>query len=123
MTYTCENYIDIKILIVRFFGDLYSKEITLIDIEIRLKAQVLDYKIAYDFRETINFMSITDAYYWFVTDHHNILSDLKHIPVAQITNERDDYFFNFFEITSNNKGAKIKICKDEVSALQWLMKL
>ncbi|MFA5046246.1 MAG: hypothetical protein WC542_09990 [Paludibacter sp.] len=123
MEYTCENDSDNKILIIRLFGELYSNEVALMDKEIRLKAQILDYKIVYDFRETINDMSITDAYYWFVADYNKTLFELKHIPVALITNREDVHFFNFFETTSINKGARIKICEDEFSAFQWFERL
>jgi hypothetical protein len=120
MKYTYEIYPDNRILSVRLSGELYAGEVALMDKEIRLKANGLNYKIVYDFRETTNHISVADAYYWFSLEHNKALFDLKYIPVVKITNEQDKDFFDFFGITSNNKGATIKICKDETSAFQWL---
>jgi hypothetical protein len=120
MKYTCDIYPDNKILNVKLSGDLYTKEVALMDTEIRLKAKELNCKIVFDFRETMNYISIADAYYWFVAEFNKVLFDLKYIPAVHITNEQDESFFRFFGITSNNKGALVKICKDEISAFQWL---
>jgi len=120
MEYTIETYSDLKVLRVRLLGELHAREVALMDKEIRLKAKELNYKIVFDFRETKNHISITDAYYWFDARYNKVLFDFKHVPVVYITNERDESFFNFFEITSKNKGAELKICKDEVAAFQWL---
>jgi hypothetical protein len=120
MNYTQIIYPDIKILLVRAFGELHTKEVALMDKNIRLKAKELNYKIIYDFRDTANHMSIADAYNWFADDDNNVLFKLRNIPVVKITNEHDESFFNFFELTSNNKGGRIKTCKDEISAFKWL---
>jgi hypothetical protein len=123
MKYTIEIYSDIKILNVRLFGELYTREVALMDREIRLKAREMNCKIVFDFRETRNYISITDAYYWFDARYNKAFFNFMHVPVVYITNERDESFFYFFEITSKNKGAALKICKDEISAFQWLEKL
>jgi len=120
MKYTYEIYPDIKILSVRLFGELYTKEVALMDKEIRLKAKELNCKIVYDFRDTKNHMNIVDAYYWFDAVSNTDLFNLKDICVAKITNKADEPFFHFFELTSNNKGSRIKICEDEISAFRWL---
>lgn len=118
--YTYEFNKELNVIIIRLFGELYKDEIALMDIEFRLKANELNCNIIIDFRETHNHIHIADAYFWFDKDHHSLLSNLKHIPVVQIINEEDESFFNFFELTAQNKGAKIKICKDEISAVEWL---
>jgi len=120
MKYTYDIYPDNKILRVKLTGDLHTKEVALMDTEIRMKAKELNCKIVFDFRETINHMSLGDAYYWFVNNFNNTLSDLKYIPIVKIVNAHDESFFNFFGLTSNNKGGRIKICKDEISAFHWL---
>lgn len=123
MEYTYEVHPDLKVLSVRLSGMLYKKDVALIDHEIRLKARELNYKIVLDFRDTSNYMSFGDAYFWFGTNSNNMSMDLIYIPVVHVTNEQDEYFFNFLEITSNNKGARIKTCRDQTSAFQWLEKL
>ena len=120
MKYTYEIYPDIKIISVRLFGELYTKEVALMDKEIRSRAKELNFKIVFDFRDTKNHMSYVDAYYWFHEVHNTDLFNLKDIYVAKITNKDDEPFFRFFGLTSNNKGSRIEICEDEISALQWL---
>jgi len=120
MKYTYEIYPDIKIISVRLFGELYTKEVALMDKEIRLKAKELNCKIVFDFRNTTNHMSVVDAYYWFHEVYNTDLFNLKDISVVKITNKADEPFFRFLGLTSNNKGSKIKICEDEISAFQWL---
>ncbi|HEY6913618.1 MAG TPA: hypothetical protein VI413_02995 [Paludibacter sp.] len=120
MKYTYDIYPAQRILSVKLQGGLYTDEVTLMDKEIRLKANGLNYKIVYDFRKTTNHISVADAYYWFVAEYNKMLFDLKYIPVAKITNEQDRDFFDFFGLTATNKGCIMKICKDETSAFQWL---
>lgn len=120
MKYTHEICTDNKIISVSVSGELYTSEVVLMDKVIRLKANELNCKIVYDFRKAINRISITDAYYWFASDCDLVLFNLIHIPVVTIARELDEPFFDFFELTSNNKGSRIKNCKDEIAAFQWL---
>jgi len=42
------------------------------------------------------------------------------IPTAHLSSVEDEYFFKFFETTTNNKGIPIKMFLEEEHALAWL---
>jgi len=110
----------IKIIIVKVIGDLHTNDVAKMDKEIRIKAKELNYKIIFDFRETKNYISISDAYNWFSNNYKNSFFNLCFIPVVKISNEKDKSFFQFFETTMINRGVNVKMCADEISAYHWL---
>lgn len=89
-------------------GNLRSKEVAAMELEIRMKAKELKYKIIFDHRLSKNRISIGEAYYWFSTHFDNIDSGLRKIPTVYIANKTDWDFYSFFECTSKNKGIPIK---------------
>ena len=111
-----------KTVTVRTTGHLETKELSEMGILMRVQARDLKYKIIFDYRLSKNFISITEAYYWF-SDYYDVVDiKLGQIPTAIITNNEDKEFFNFFETTCTNKGIIIKIFLEEISAINWLDK-
>ena len=120
MTYTYEINDANKTITVVTEGDLVSKEAAEMGLTILLKAKELKYRIVFDYRLSKNRISIAEAYYWFSNHYDSVDSELKFIPSVYIANENDFEFFNFFELTCNNRGIPIKVFLDEETASKWL---
>jgi len=120
MTYTYEIDDANKTITVVTEGDLLSKEAAEMGLTILLKAKELKYRIIFDYRLSKNRISIAEAYYWFSNHYDSVDSELRLIPSVYIPNKDDFEFFNFFELTCNNRGIPIKVFLDEEAASKWL---
>ncbi|MDD3321550.1 MAG: hypothetical protein PHS59_08915 [Paludibacter sp.] len=120
MEYTFELINDFKIIEVKVFSIFEENDAVIMGKMIRKKAIELNYKILYDFSQSINRISYTKAYYWFREHYDNIDIKYRYIPTAHITNEEDFVFFNFFETTCINSGIRIKLFRKRDDALEWL---
>jgi hypothetical protein len=123
MNYTFRIDSENKMIHVKTVGDLITKEVVAMGLEIMLKAKMLKYTILYDHRLSNNRVSITEAYHWYSTHYDNIDNVLRRIPTAYIANKEDWDFFSFFECTCYNKGIPIKVFEEECEAVKWLNRL
>ena len=122
MNYTHRiNHIN-KIITVRTTGDLTTNELAAMGILMRLKARNLNYKILFDYSLSKNYISITEAYYWFSDHYDPIDKTLRYVTAAIVYNLKDESFFNFLETTCSNAGIKIKVFIDKKIALEWILK-
>lgn len=120
MTYTSEIIDKDKVLIVRTKGDLRTKELSEMCLKMRVQARDLNCKLIFDYSLSKNYISITEAYYWF-SDYYDVLDiKLRQIQTAIITNEIDKDFFSFVETTCTNNCIPIKIFLEEAMALKWI---
>ena len=109
-----------KIITVRTTGHLKTKELSEMGVLMRTKARNLKCKILFDYSLSKNFISITEAFYWF-SDYYDVADmKLRDIPAAIISNIEDLDFFYFLETTCFNQGIKIKVFLDEKTAEAWL---
>lgn len=118
----CNESIDStnEVIVVRFFGRIEQEGLAKKAKLTRLMARVLNYKIIFDFSESQICFSMSDAFYW-VSQHYDSLDPrLKLVPVAHISSERDEKFFEFVETTFINRGANIRLFKNEQDARVWL---
>lgn len=115
------NHIN-KIITVRTTGDLTTNELAAMGILMRLKARNLNYKILFDYSLSKNYISITEAYYWFSDHYDPIDKTLRYVTAAIVYNLKDESFFNFLETTCSNAGIKIKVFIDKKNALEWILK-
>ncbi|MEI8087270.1 MAG: hypothetical protein WCG93_13760 [Paludibacter sp.] len=122
MTYITEINENNKLLIVRTTGDLRTKELSEMGVLMRLQAHDFNYKLIFDYRLSKNYISITEAYYWFSDYYDSVDLKLRQIRAAIISNENDMDFFSFLETTCTNNNIPIKIFLDEEMALKWLIK-
>jgi len=122
MKYSSEINQDNKTITVITSGNLKTKELSEMGILIRLQARDLKFKIIFDYRMSKNYISITEAYYWFTDYYDGIDLKLRQIPAAIITNNEDNEFFQFLETTCSNQGIPIKVFLEEISAFNWLNK-
>lgn len=120
MEYTCEIKNEYKIIIVIVLGNLITNEVALMGKTIRQKALTMNYNILFDFRNSRNQLSITEAYFWFADHYDKINFGFRSIRTAHLTNEDDKQFFYFMETTSFNKGIKIKMFTEIEHALEYL---
>jgi len=98
-----------KIITVRTTGHLKTKELSEMGVLMRKKARDLNYKILFDYSLSKNFISITEAYYWF-SDYYDVVDmKLRNIPAAIITCKEDNKFFQFVETTCFNNGIELKV--------------
>ena len=118
----CKEVIDNtnKIILVRFFGEIKKEEIVPKAKLTRLMALVLDYSIIFDFSKSQIHFSVSDAFYMVPRYYDTVDLRLKLVPVAHIPNKMDKSFFEFMETTFLNKGARLRLCKDEQDARAWL---
>ena len=119
MKYNYEINSENQTIIVKTIGDIITKEIVAMGLEIMMIAKELNCKIVYDYRLS-NRISVDEAYNWFSTHYENIDCEFRRIPTAYIVNIDDWEFYSFFECTSNNKGITIKAFQDENDCLRWL---
>ena len=109
-----------KIITVRTTGHLKTTELAEMCVLIRKKAIDLNYKVIFDYSLSKNFISITEAYYWF-SDYYDVVDlKLRQIPAAVITSKEDIDFFQFLETTCSNEGITLKVFLEELPAVQWL---
>lgn len=120
MNYIPEIITKDKVIIVRTTGELRTKELSAMCVLMRLKARDLKYKLIFDYSLSKNYISITEAYYWFSDYYDSIDKNLSDIPVAIISNVADKYFFDFVENRYTNIGIQIKVFTEEECALQWM---
>lgn len=120
MEYTYGINRNYKIIEVKVYGDLDTRETALMGKTIRLKAKELNYKILFDFTQARNKISIAEAYFWFADHYDKIDTELRYIPTAHLSNEEDRSFFSFCETTCYNKCIKIKMFMEKEKALEWL---
>jgi hypothetical protein len=120
MEYTYEIDDDYKIIIVTVLGNLITNEVALMGKTIRHKALIMNYNILFDFRNSRNQLSITEAYFWFADYYDKIDLGFRSIRTAHLTNENDKQFFYFMETTSFNRGIKIKMFTEIEHALEYL---
>lgn len=123
MEYTYELIDNYKIIKVKVLGELKPKETALMGKNIRLKAKELNYKILFDLTEAENKVSISDAYFWFADHYDKIDIQLRYIPTAHVTHEKDKSFFSFFETTCYNKNIRVRMFMESKEALEWLRPL
>ena len=122
MNYSFEKNDDTNTITVRTTGHLKTKELAAMGVLIRLQAMDLKYKLIFDHRLSKNFISITEAYYWFSNHYDGIDLKLRQIPAAIITNNEDNEFFQFLETTCSNQGIPIKVFLEEELAIDWINK-
>jgi hypothetical protein len=120
MNYTFKIEPNSKLIHVKTVGDLITKEVVAMGLEIMLKAKILKYNILYDHSMSTNKISITEAYYLYSTHYDSIDNKLRRIPIAYIANKEDWDFFSFFECTCFNRGIPIRVFQEEYEALKWL---
>jgi len=120
MNYTYEINSEKQTINVVTIGDLITKEVVAMGLEIMFKAKMLKYKIIFDHRNSKNRISIGEAYSWYSTHYDNIDNNLRYIPTAYIANIEDWDFYYFFEMTCNNKGIRLKTFQEENAAMKWL---
>lgn len=121
----CNESIDStnKVIVVQFFGEIIQEDLIPKTKLSRLMALILKYKIIFDFSESQICFSISEAFY-VISQHYDSLDPrLKLVPVAHISSERDKKFFEFVETTFINRGANIRLCKDEQDARDWFSSL
>jgi hypothetical protein len=123
MKYTYEINPEDQTINVILIGSLETKELAALGLKIMLKAKELKYKIIFDCRQSRNKISITEAYYWYITHYDHIDIELRHISIAYIANEEDWDFYSFFECTCMNKGIPVKTFKEENNVQKWLERL
>jgi len=123
MNYTFEINSENKTIHVITIGDLITKEVAAMGLDILMKAKMLKYNILYDHRQSKNRISITEAYYWYSTHYDNIDNKFRCIPTAYITNIEDWDFYSFFECTCKNKGIPLRVFQEESAAVKWLESL
>ena len=119
MHYTYEINSENQTIIVLTIGDLITKEVVAMGLEILSKAKELNYKVIFDHRFSKNRISIAEAYSWFSTHYDYIDYELRRIPTAYIANPEDWYFYTFFECTCHNKGIPLKAFQDENAISEW----
>ncbi|MEI7504097.1 MAG: hypothetical protein WCJ61_12515 [Paludibacter sp.] len=122
MNYFYELIDSIITITVKTEGDITRNDFAETDRLIRTKANELNYKILFDFRNSQNCISIADAYFWFLNFYTDNENALKTIPTAHLSRVEDEPFFKFFETTTNNNGIPIKMFLEEESAMAWLEK-
>ena len=110
-----------KLLIIRTTGDLRTKELSEMGVLMRVQARDFNFKLIFDYRLSKNYISITEAYYWFSDYYDSVDLKLRQIQAAIISNENDMVFFSFLETTCTNNCISIKIFSDEEMALKWLI--
>ena len=120
MGYTLEINKRKRLVITRLEGDLFHEEMGKIGIEARLKAKELNYKTLFDFRNTKNYVSITDAHYWIKDFYDKTDKDIRHIPAAHLVDEENADFFDFIETSWSNQGLTVGSFYDEGAAIQRL---
>jgi len=119
MKYTYEINTVNQTIKVCTIGELITKEVAAMGLEILLKAKELKYRVIFDHRFSKNRISIVEAYYWFSTHYDHIDNELRYIPTAYIANKEDWDFYSFFECTCNNKGIVLKVFQDENAVSEW----
>ena len=120
MDYNFELNKNSKIITVKTTGHLKTTELAEMCVLIRKKAVDLNYNIIFDYSLSKNFISITEAYYWF-SDYYDVVDlKLRQIPAAVITSKEDNEFFQFLETTCSNEGITLKVFLEELPAVQWL---
>lgn len=120
MEYIYDIISNSKIVEVKVSGELDIKGTALMGKTIRQKAKKLNYKILFDFTQTKNRISITEAYFWFADYYDEIDVKLRYIPTVHLSNEEDKPFFSFFETTCYNKCIRVKMFTEKRKALEWL---
>lgn len=120
MKYTYEINSENHTIIVNTSGDLISKEVVAMGLEILSQAKKLNFKVIFDHRMSKNRVSIAEAYSWYFDHYDCIDKELRCIPIAYIANNEDLNFYTFFECTCNNKGIPIKVFQDENAVSEWL---
>lgn len=120
MKYTYEINSENQTIIVTTIGDLITKEVIAMGLQIMMKAKEMKCKIVYDHRLSKNRISIAEAYNWFSTYYDNIDCEFRKIPTAYLVNKDDWEFYSFFECTSNNKGIPIKAFQVVNDCLKWV---
>jgi hypothetical protein len=123
MNYKFEINSENRTIHVITMGDLITKEVAAMGLEIMMKAKELKYNIVYDHRQSKNKISIGEAYYWFSTHYDCIDKKLRFIPTAYIANKGDWDFYSFFECSCVNKGIPLRVFQEESSAIKWLESL
>lgn len=120
MTYTYKINSENHTIIVNTLGDLTTKEVVEMGLEILLKAKELKSKVIFDHRMSKNRISFAEAYSWYGDHYECVDKKLRRIPIAYIANNEDWNFYTFFECACNNKGIPIKVFRDENAVLAWL---
>jgi hypothetical protein len=121
MEYTYEFIDEHKIIKVTVWGVLTTHETALMGIIVRVKAYEIGYKLLFDYsRLTTIQISSSAAYFWFPDHYDNINIKLRYIPTAMLISKINYSAFTFFENTCYNKGIRIKIFRENKSALEWL---
>ena len=122
MNFSYEKNENSKTITVRTTGNLNTKELAEMCVLIRKQAVASKSKIIFDYRLSKNFITITQAYYWF-SDYYDVVDmKLRQITTAIITNKEDKEFFQFLETTCCNHGIPIKVFLEEEPAIDWLNK-
>jgi hypothetical protein len=121
MEYTYEIIDELKVIKVTVLGALTTSEAALMGITVRVKAHEIGYKLLFDYSKLTSIqISSGSAYFWFPDYYDKINIKLRYIPTALLINVRNSSAFIFFENTCYNKGIRIKIFKENESALEWL---
>ena len=117
MNYSYEINVQKKTIFVKLTGNITTKELAFLDKEIRTKAKMLNYKVLFDFRDSIQSLPVSETDLWLDSNYYKSFNDLMTIPVAFILN---DNFSNFLNITSIPQNFPFKVFNDDISASQWL---
>lgn len=110
-----------KVLLCIIKENINVSMATAISRQVRKQAYELDYGILYDVTNVNVGASIADAYS-FARDIKNIYQEQIHrLGKAAFLYKSDKGFWEFYETTASNAGAKIKSFTDKDKALEWLM--
>ena len=120
MEYKEEIYKKKRIIYVKTKGYLSKEELGPLTTLTRLKAKKLNCSLLFDFRESINNISIFEAYYWIKEFYDKIDKSLKYIPTVHIVNKDNEEFFNFVETAWSNRGCCVHNFRDKKEGLHWL---
>ena len=120
MQYTYEINSENHTIYVTTKGDLITKEVVAMGLEILFEAKKNNYKVIFDHRFSKNRISIGEAYNWFSSHYDSNDIELRRIPTAYIANKEDWDFYSFFELACSNKCIPIKVFQDENTASEWL---
>lgn len=120
MEYTSETDENRKIITVRITGEIHMEKAASMGQEVRTRAKRDHYRLLFDLRKAKNNITIIQAYNWITEFYDSVDPHLKWVPTAHLINTDDEEFFSFVETIFINRGANIRLFKDEGKAVEWL---
>jgi len=109
-----------RTITVVLVGEVHANDFAKLDVKVCSLALKLDYKLIFDFRNTIVRIGLGEAYFWFSDHLDKINTSFRRIPTAHIVDDLNEPFFRFVEVAWTNRGIRTKKFKDVKSALEWL---